>query len=319
MSRFPFGIPNSWFLVAYSDEIDEGTVRPVPYFGRNMIAIRGPDGGVSVLDGYCPHLGANLAVGATCEDGVIQCPFHGWRYDATGRCIDIPYAKRIPKAARLAKHPVLERNGMIFAWNGAPGAEPFFEIPVLPEWEDSAYSDTWLRFEWDIKTHPQEISENGIDAPHFEFVHQMDPVDGYQVRFEGPAYFWTIGVNKDFTTIPDFQDGFTMTGENWGLGYSLIRQNGHFDTVVVTSFTAIDRENTCMKLAVLNRIEEDADDARKAELAGYMKEHAVLAEQDFAIWENKRYEANPVLCDADGPVAEHRKWAKQFYADEAAR
>jgi len=319
MARFPFGIPNSWYLVAYADEFEAGTVKPLPYLGRNMIAIRDGGGAVSVLDGYCPHLGANLAVGGTCEDGVIRCPFHGWKYDATGRCIEIPYAKRIPQDARLGRYPVLERNGMIFVWHGEAGAEPFFEIPELPEWEDPEYTDSWMRFEWEVKTHPQEISENGIDSPHLETVHLMDPVEDYRLRFEGPAYFWSIGVSKEFSTLPDFQDGFTMTGENWGLGYSLIRQRGRFDTVVVTSFTAIDRETTCIKLAVLAKRGGRGEAQLEAELEGYMKEHAAVAEQDFSIWEHKRYEPKPVLCDSDGPIGEHRKWAEQFYVDEASR
>lgn len=319
MSRFPFGIPNSWYLVAYSDELEQGMIRPLPYLGRNMIAIRDAAGAVSALDGYCPHMGANLAVGATCENGTIRCPFHGWRYDASGRCIEIPYANRIPQGAALGRYPVLERNGMIFVWNGDAGCEPFFDIPVLPEWGDPEYLDSWMRFEWNVATHPQEISENGIDAPHFEFVHLMDPVEGYQVKFDGAAYFWTIGVSKEFSTLPDYQDGFTMKGENWGLGYSLIRQTGRFDTVVVTSFTAIDRENTCIKMGVLAKRNGRQEAELAAELEGYMKEHAAVALQDFSIWENKRYEAKPLLCHADGPIIEHRHWARQFYTDEASR
>ena len=58
---------------------------------------------------------------------------------------------------------------------------------------------------------------------------------------------------------------------------------------------------------------------KMAELDGYMKEHAAVAVQDFRIWENKRYEPKPVLCDEDGPIAEHRRWAKQFYVDAASR
>jgi nitrite reductase/ring-hydroxylating ferredoxin subunit len=319
MARFPFGIPNSWYLVAYADELAAGTIKPLPYLGRNMIAVRDDAGAVSVLDGYCPHLGANLAVGGTCEEGTIRCPFHGWRFDATGRCVEIPYATRIPQGARLGHHPVLERNGMIFVWHGEPGAKPFFEIPALPEWGDPAWRSSWMRFEWDIETHPQEISENGIDSPHFEYVHLMDPVANQRLRFEGPAYYWDIGVSKEFSTLPDFQDGFTMTGENWGLGYSLIRQTGHFDTIVVTSFTAIDRETTCMKMGVLAKTDGRTGAALEAELEGYMKEHAAVAEQDFAIWKHKRYEPRPVLCDSDGPIAEHRQWARQFYVDAASR
>ena len=65
MARFPFGIPNSWYLVAYSDELGMGDVLSLPYLGRSMVAFRDESGSVSVLDGYCPHLGANLAVGAS--------------------------------------------------------------------------------------------------------------------------------------------------------------------------------------------------------------------------------------------------------------
>jgi len=318
MARFPFGIPNSWYLVAYSDELGMGDVLSLPYLGRSMVAFRDESGSVSVLDGYCPHLGANLAVGGTCVNGTIRCPFHGWRYDGSGRCVEIPYAKRIPPAARLGRYPAVERNGMIFVWYGVPDSEPFFEIPELPEWKDPDFTSTWLRFEWAVETHPQEISENGVDAPHFHSVHKMNPVEDYRLRFEGPAYFWSIGVDKDFSTLDDYRDDFTMTGENWGLGYSLIRQRGRFDTVVVTSFTAIDRETTCMKLAVIARHAGLAEEQLRTELDDYMREHAAVAEQDFQIWKHKRYEKRPVLCESDGPISEHREWARQFYADSAS-
>jgi hypothetical protein len=204
---------------------------------------------------------------------------------------------------------------MIFVWGGDEGVAPFFEIPVLPEWEDPAWIDRWMRFEWTVATHPQEISENGVDSPHLHTVHLMEPVEDYQLRFEGPSYFWNIGVSKEFQTLPEYSDGFTMTGENWGLAYSLIRQRGRFNTIAITSFTAVDSENTCIKMAILAEHGDREDTALHAELEGYMKEHGKVAEQDFAIWEHKRYEPRPILCDGDGPIAEHRKWAAQFYTD----
>ena len=313
MTRFPFGIPSSWYLVAFSDELGADELRPLPYLGRNMLAFRDEQGEVAVLDGWCPHLGANIAVGGRCEKGTVRCPFHGWRYDASGACVDIPYASRIPSAARLRRYPVLERNGMIFVWGGEDAVEPFFEIPALPEWSDPGWTDRWMRFEWTVATHPQEISENGVDSPHLHTVHLMEPVEDYQLSFEGPAYLWSIGVSKEFQTLPEFSDGFTMKGENWGLAYSLIRQRGHFNTLVITSFTAVDREHTCIKMAVIAEHGGREGDAFQTELEGYMKEHGRVAEQDFEIWEHKRYEAKPVLCDEDGPIAEHRRWAEQFY------
>ena len=98
-----------------------------------------------------------------------------------------------------------------------------------------------------------------------------------------------------------------------------IRQSGRFNTVVITSFTAIDRERTCIKLAVIAERQGRGDAELQAELEGYMKEHAAVAEQDFQIWEHKRYEPKPVLCDGDGPIAEHRQWARQFYVDSASQ
>lgn len=319
MARFPFGIPNTWYMVAYSDEIHADELKPLPYLGQELIAFRGNDGCVSVLEGYCPHLGASLAVGGTCDGGSIRCPFHGWRYDETGRCVEIPYAKRIPEGARLRSFPVLERNGMVFVWHGIEESKPFFEIPGIPEWHDPTWTDRWMRFEWTIKTHPQEISENGVDIQHFESVHLMEPVEDFRFRFDGPRYFWSIGVKKELETDPDYTDDFTMHGENHGIAYSLIRHKGRFNTIAITSFTAVDRETTCMKMGILAERNGMDDEQLEAELEIYMREHGKVAEQDFRIWENKRYQPQPKLVESEGLIAEHRKWAEQFYVDAASK
>jgi nitrite reductase/ring-hydroxylating ferredoxin subunit len=90
--RFPFPIPNGWFIVAASDEVAPGDVVPLYYFGRDLVLFRGADGTPFVLDAYCPHLGAHLAAGGQVEDGCIRCPFHGWKFAGeTGRCVEVPY------------------------------------------------------------------------------------------------------------------------------------------------------------------------------------------------------------------------------------
>lgn len=55
---------------------------------------RAEDGAVGVLDAYCPHLGANLAVGGTVSNGCLQCPFHKWEFDTSGQCTKIPYLEK---------------------------------------------------------------------------------------------------------------------------------------------------------------------------------------------------------------------------------
>jgi len=63
MSRFPFPVPHGWFHVGYAADLAPGDVRQVYYFGRDLVLWRDEQGGAHLQDLYCPHLGANLAVG----------------------------------------------------------------------------------------------------------------------------------------------------------------------------------------------------------------------------------------------------------------
>ncbi|MBW2403961.1 MAG: Rieske 2Fe-2S domain-containing protein [Deltaproteobacteria bacterium] len=79
--RFPIPrYPRGWFQVAYSDELEAGEVQPLKYFGVELVMFRTEDGEVSVLDAFCPHMGAHLGYGGK-VDGLArtrsQRPHHG--------------------------------------------------------------------------------------------------------------------------------------------------------------------------------------------------------------------------------------------------
>ncbi len=309
MSRYPFGIGNSWYLIAFSDELTSGDVRRLEYIDRDLVAFRGESGQVAVLDAHCPHLGAHLGVGGKVVGDTIQCPFHGWRWSTEGECAAIPYSDRGPSQARAVSYPVLERNGMIFIWYHARDEAPSFEIPEISQWGESGWLSSWLRWEWTLKTHPQEMAENGVDWPHFGGVHGMQMPEQRGCDFKPGYYTWQIGATKAMSTLEDRSDKLMLYGENWGLGYSWLRQTGQFETIVATGLTPIDNETTHVRMGVIALMDGRAE----SELEAYMQEHAVFAEQDFAIWENKKYREKPPLCEADGPIIEFRRWAAQFY------
>src|SRR5690606_31236792 len=96
MARFPFGLPNGWFLLAYADELAPGQLMPLHALDRDLVVFRGASGSVHAFDAHCPHLGAHLGVGGRVVGDTIECPFHGWRFGGDGGCVEIPYAKRIP-------------------------------------------------------------------------------------------------------------------------------------------------------------------------------------------------------------------------------
>ena len=78
-------MPNGWFIVARSDELAPGEMRPLYAFGRDLVLFRTEGGEARLLDAHCPHLGAHLAVGGRVEGECIRCPFHGWRFDGDVR------------------------------------------------------------------------------------------------------------------------------------------------------------------------------------------------------------------------------------------
>src|SRR5687768_16773481 len=129
MSRFPFtSYPRGWFTVAWSSELLPGAVKPLVYFGKALVLFRTEQGVATLLDAHCPHLGAHLGYGGKVQGESLVCPFHAWRYDTAGQCVEVPYATKIPPRAQVACWPIVEKNGVIMAWYDADKAPPAWEI-----------------------------------------------------------------------------------------------------------------------------------------------------------------------------------------------
>lgn len=316
MTRIPLEIPNGWFQIAFSDDLVKGGVLSVDALGQRLVAFRGEDGAVRILDAYCAHLGAHLGHGGRVEGNHIRCPFHGWCFDGDGRCVEIPYAERIPTRARVTSWPVDERNGQIFVWHHSEGKPPNFHIPNIEEYGSPEWTSTWTRYCWELRTHPQEMMENAVDWPHFEHVHSMDPPTHKEFSFEGPMFRWVIDAGYE-NVVGGPSKQLYLVAENWGLGFNTIRYNGAFETISVGTILPLEPDRVRFTNAVIGR-KGDRDEAEAlGEIRAQMDEQQHITSQDFAIWEHKRYRPKPVLCDEDGPIAQYRQWARQFYPSRA--
>ncbi len=306
------GYPRGWFVVGFSEELAAGAATRLHYFGQELAMFRGQDGAVRILDAYCPHLGAHLGVGGTVVDSTLRCPFHAWRFDGSGKCVEVPYAKKIPPRACVGSHRVTERNGMIFLWHARQGEEPDYEIPVIQEYGTDEWTG-WTHNILEIKTHPREIVENVADKAHFPEVHGTH-IDKFENEFdrhmaiqraEGIAY--PRGGGKD---------RFKIVATYYGPAYQISEMESFLENRLVNCHTPIDEHTLHLRFGVMLKKTKSAD--RTEQFAqGYVQNLQVGFAEDVAIWENKAYRAQPVLCDGDGAIGKLRRWYQQFYRDEA--
>ena len=302
--------PNGWFRVCDTDQLERGEVKAVHYFGRELVLFRGEDGAARVLDAYCVHLGAHLGVGGVVEGNSIRCPFHAWRYDGSGACIEVPYAKRIPDRAKLHAWQVCERNGAIMVWHHAGGEPPGWEVPVIAEWG----SDEWTKPErrhFKVKAHPLEMAENICDPAHFHYVHGTPDIPPTEAESDGHVFRVKQGLT--FTTPRGEVEG-RVEVECHGLGFGRTRFSGLLETLVVITGAPVDEEygETTLRFMIKKLGNEDAE---RGVIGAFIDEIERQFSQDIPIWENKIHLERPVLCDGDGPIAALRRWSKQFYSE----
>jgi 3-ketosteroid 9alpha-monooxygenase subunit A len=308
--RFPFPIPDGWFAMCFSDELAAGAVKPLHYFGRELVATRGEDGVARVFDAHCPHLGAHLGWGGKVEGDGIRCPFHGWRYDGTGRCVEIPYAKRIPPKAQLRRWDVAERNGLVFAWRHATGAPPAWEIPDVAELRSGEWTAPERR-EWIVRSTSQEMAENTVDPAHFRFVHNTNTVPETETAEIRGHVLHVVSNNRVATPRGEQRGRIEIAAHGFGMGVT--RFSGIADLLVLTSGSPIDEERTHTRLQFSVRKLANSDATRgvgKAFIAEIERQFA----QDIPIWENKIHLEHPLLVEGEAEIALLRRWAAQFYS-----
>ncbi len=222
-----------WLPALLASEVAERDGPPVrvKLLSERMIAFRDSKGRLGLIDEFCAHRGVSLYFARNEESG-IRCAYHGWKYDATGQCVDVPsepaesgFCGKI----KLKSYPLLERGGVIWVYMGPPG-----EQPPPPEWEfatvpaDQSYTSKRLQ-----ECNYLQAMEGGIDSSHVSFLHSgalnTDPLfkgskgnqynlgDKKPVRnAEDGKYYWRITpwVMPCFTMVPPRAD-HPMHGHFW--------------------------------------------------------------------------------------------------------
>jgi 3-ketosteroid 9alpha-monooxygenase subunit A len=304
------GYPRGHFVVAFSDELAEGELKPLRYFGRDLILFRDSAGKPRVLSAHCPHLGAHLGHGGRVEGGEVRCPFHAWRFDGQGACTEVPYAKRVPKGACLERLETREVNGMITVRYDRGGTAPAYELPELPEWADDDFSP-WRSRTIRVETHPREIVENVVDFAHFEPVHETC-AELFENEFRDHlAVQRSAGVGAATHRFAGTAYSIEAIYHGPGIQFSRFESRG-IRVVFVNANTMIDERTVDLRFGLMVATGGDPrmhDGFLKHFIGDLQRGYA----QDVAIWEHKIHRERPALVEGDGPIGELRRWYGQFY------
>lgn len=161
-----------WIPALMSSEVAEPDGEPIKVrlLGENLIAFRGTDGNVGLVDEVCPHRGASLWYARNEECG-LRCIYHGWKVDRSGAVVDTPNEESLLHV-RTTAYPVYEAGGLVWAYMGPPALMPSKRTFT---WEDLPESQRVITKVWVEGNYLQGI-EGGIDSSHVGFLHwQFDP------------------------------------------------------------------------------------------------------------------------------------------------
>src|SRR5471032_1014099 len=123
-----------WLPALHASELPAPDCAPVrvKLLGEPLVAFRDSQNRIGLMDEFCAHRGVSLWFGRNEECG-LRCPYHGWKYDITGQCVEVPsepestgFRARI----KLRSYPLIERGGVLWTYKGPPEHQP-----GLPEYE----------------------------------------------------------------------------------------------------------------------------------------------------------------------------------------
>ena len=300
-------VPWGWYAVLRSTELPRGKVVNLHYFGRALIAFRAADGQPAVRDAHCPHYGAHLGVGGKVVDGTVQCPFHGWRFGADGRCTHAPFALRTPKVS-IGGFPVREHSGLIFAYTG-PTA-PSWEVPHIPETTSADFLPP-IDDVSKARIHIQEMRENIVDESHFHFIHGQSEPPVQDLRPDGP-FAEVRGRFRRRVLAWDVDNTFDVF--MYGPGVMVVRTHGSLLSVTAVALTTpIDERTSEMRMLYHLR-----RPARLPFLGPVLKlvfrlEALREVREEVRIWDHKIHQSRPVLLPHENGIRALRRWYAQFY------
>jgi len=220
-----------WYIAAPSVEL---RARPIArrVEGEALVLFRDSTGAARALVDRCAHRGMALSGGRVADD-CIECPYHGWRYDGTGRLRAVPAlcdGEPLPQPRSMRGYPTIERDDHIWVWIGseAPASEPFH----FPRHGERGWTSFFMRTRFEAPV--EDCLENFLDVPHTMFAHPGLFRGDAQRPVRARVHRWNDGVKAEFLDEPELM----------GFGPRLVFPRGtvmkHTDQFILPSISRVD-------------------------------------------------------------------------------
>ena len=179
-----------WFPALPSREFPDidGDIKRMRLLGENLVMFRDSNGHVGAMAEACPHRGASLYFGRNEESG-IRCPYHGWKFDVTGKCVDMPTepeGSNFIAKVRASAYPCRDVNKMIWIYMGdqsKPPPFPNYEVNTLPSSHVSEPNVMMEEANW------VQNMEGDLDSVHLDWVHKRLHKDAPPPPLGSPGFY----------------------------------------------------------------------------------------------------------------------------------
>ncbi len=316
---------NNWHVVAYVEDCGLGSITPARLLGINLVVWRShePNSPIQVWQDHCPHRGVQLSIGEVADNTLI-CPYHGWKYNHTGKCVHIPAHPDMhpPIAAQAKTYQCQERYGLVWVCLG----EPVNDIPAFPEWDDPNYHKTCTKPCF-IQTSAFRVMDNAMDVAHFPYLHDGLLGDRNHAQVEDIE----VKADKDGIAVNKYK-GSSVAGDaeddTWVSSFRVnhpfcqyfVSESPEMRVVDLMTITPIDEVNSVLRVSIM----WNGSKTLKAKILAECDE---LMEQDLRIlhaqqptrlpllsskWMSTQGLPNEIHVRSDRSTIAYRKWLKEL-------
>lgn len=160
---------NFWYVAAWNHELGQKPMARI-ILNEPIVLFRDANGAPVALEDRCPHRRVPLSMGKLVEGGLLQCHYHGLRFNGAGKCVRIPGQEMIPPSAKVRSYPVVERYRWTWIWMGDPARADPTTIPDFHYLDSPDWGAKGTVFH--VNANWQLIVDNLLDLTHLAFVHE---------------------------------------------------------------------------------------------------------------------------------------------------